>query len=375
MRLKNILLIPLALLTLSSFSFGTIYENGENSTTSNWRVYDNTPTGATISNVTDSTTQSKVIEFKGERTHNSYLIGARSGKKSWKNSTESKLKWDMNFKERYRVSVYLETRKGKRTFYYDYSDKDKGLFAKRYIRFGLGKSSQNGKWTTIKRDLVADLKKFDPNNKLLKVHGIRIQGSGKIDNIELYSTNEGNKTTPKPIAIPLPINPPKILIPLNPSSYFNGEDGSTQPWFISKKYKKNATATIIYDNNKKSNVIKFNIGGYRLGAQRGLYRWKNKLHTIQWAMNTTQKFRILIYTETEKGIRIFHLTHLKNSLGLHHKKYIRLGLGEKSKNGHWHLYKLNLKKELEQYEPDNKLLFINGFKVYGSGLFDDIKIK
>ena len=67
MNPKNILTIPLTLILLSSLSFATTYSNAEDGTVGNWRVHDNKPSGAVISNVIDEERKSHVIEFKGKR--------------------------------------------------------------------------------------------------------------------------------------------------------------------------------------------------------------------------------------------------------------------------------------------------------------------
>jgi len=184
------LFTPLAILALSTtFSFATIYSNGEDGTTGEWRVHDNKPSGATISNVIDEAKNSKVIEFKGSKRLNAYIIGAKKGNKAWNNSKETKLRWSMKFNEKYKIVVYVETSKGQRTFFYDYKNRDKGLYKTKYISIGLGNKTSQGDWVNIERDLKADLKQYEPDNTLLKVNGFKVQGSGRIDNLELYKAD------------------------------------------------------------------------------------------------------------------------------------------------------------------------------------------
>jgi len=186
MNYKKLIIIPLTLVSLSTFSLATIYSDGEDGTVGEWNVHDNKPSGATISNIMDESQNSRVIEFKGNKRRNSYMIGGKKGKRAWNNSEESKLRWNMNFDEKYKITLYLDTTKGRRVLFYNYKNHDKGLYKRKYIKIGLGNQTSQDQWVKIDRDLKADLKRYDPNNTLLKVNGFKVQGSGKIDNLELY---------------------------------------------------------------------------------------------------------------------------------------------------------------------------------------------
>jgi len=188
MNYKKQLTIPLILLSLSTFSSATNYFDGEDGTVGNWKVYDNEPTGAVVSNVIDEIKNSKVIEFEGDTRRNSYMLGSRD----WNNRTEKYLKWSMKFSEKFKITVYLKTKKGVRTLFYVYKNKDKGLYQKRYIKFGLGSKSMNGKWQDYSRDIEADLKKYEPDNELIKVKGMKVQGSGRIDDVRLEKKGDTN---------------------------------------------------------------------------------------------------------------------------------------------------------------------------------------
>jgi surface protein len=164
----------------------TIYEDAEKGTTENWTIQDNLPSGSSIKNIYDKSKNSKVIEFKGDGRRNSYKIGERKSTKGWNNNKEQVLQWKMNFSEKFKITVYTQTRKGLRVFHYTHKDYNKGL-KQRYIKIGLGKESMSGTWQNISRNLASDLKTYEPDNQLLAINGIKIQGSGKIDDIELIS--------------------------------------------------------------------------------------------------------------------------------------------------------------------------------------------
>jgi len=193
MDYKKQFTIPLILMSLSTFSFATVYSDGEDGTVGNWHVYDNKPAGAVVSNVIDDIKNSKVIEFKGEGRKNSYMLGS----KDWSNITEKNLSWSMNFSEKFKITVYIKTKKGVRTLFYDYKNKDKGLYKKKYIKIGLGERSLSGTWQNVSRDIEADLQKYEPDNTLIKIKGMKVQGSGRMDDILLEKKGDNPCLTRK----------------------------------------------------------------------------------------------------------------------------------------------------------------------------------
>ena len=187
---KKLIIIPILFSIYTNISLATVYENAEDGTTSNWKIHDNVPSGATINNIYDQSKNSNVIELKGEGRRNAYSIGERKPAKGWNNQKEQVLEWKMNFSEKFKITVYTQTTKGLRVFHYTHKDYNKGLKQKRYIKIGLGKKSMSGTWQSISRNLADDLKTYEPSNQLLTVNGIKIQGSGKLDDIQLVSKNQ-----------------------------------------------------------------------------------------------------------------------------------------------------------------------------------------
>jgi hypothetical protein len=172
----------------------TLYEDAEDQATTGWEIYDNSPAGATITNIMDNQKNSRVIELKGAGRSNSYTLGARAGESAWNNSSEKTLHWSMNINEKYKLYISLDTTKGHRYLYYSHGSSDKGLISTKYIHYGLGAGSMDGNWHDYTRDLEADLKKYEPDNSILSVNGLRLQGSAKIDDIKLT----GNGVPPPP---------------------------------------------------------------------------------------------------------------------------------------------------------------------------------
>ena len=197
MNYKKQLTIPLLLVSLSTFSSATNYFDGEDGTVGNWKVYDNKPAGAVVSNVIDEIKNSKVIEFKGHARENSYMLGS----KDWNKGRENNLKWSMKFSEKFKITIYIKTKKGVRTLFYDYKNKDKGLYQKKYIKFGLGSKSMNGIWQNYSRDIEADLKKYEPDNELIKIKGMKVQGSGRMDDVHLEKKGDDSCLSRKDLEI------------------------------------------------------------------------------------------------------------------------------------------------------------------------------
>ncbi len=167
-----------------------IFEDAENGNTLDWRVYDNTPAGATIENVTDAAKSSKVIELQGTSTQNGYILGNwenRAG--AWNDMENKQIRWSMNYAENFVVYIRVQTTNGPRYIYYTASEKARGISSNNsiYIHHGLGVDAKNGNWQTFTRDLEADLKHFESDNELLAVNAFLMRGSGRVDDIELLS--------------------------------------------------------------------------------------------------------------------------------------------------------------------------------------------
>ena len=172
------------LILLTTFTHATVYEDGTNSI-STWGVYDNTPTGASISSIYDTDRGSDVIKLQGAGTRNGYILGYWRGSTAWDNTEEKTLKWSMKYSERFVIYVSMQTTMGHRYIYYTQSESDRGLHDGAYIHHGLGKTSKNDTWQTFTRDLESDLKKYESDNSIVSVNAFFVRGSGLFDDISL----------------------------------------------------------------------------------------------------------------------------------------------------------------------------------------------
>jgi surface protein len=191
-QLFLILLLPL------TPAIATLYEDAEDKTTNAWRVTDNHPSGAVISNVFDKKRDSNVIEFMGKGWSNAYTIGHKRDVKGWKNHIEKHLSLTMQFSKKYQIYIYLETKNGKRILTYTPNHTNQGRDGE-YIQIGLGSKTVGSNWVEIKRNLEKDLKKYAPSNQIKYVNGIKFRGSGRVDNIELTRDNR-YRTDKSPIS-------------------------------------------------------------------------------------------------------------------------------------------------------------------------------
>ncbi len=179
----------------------TIYEDAEDGLTTGWEIYDTTPTGASVSNVDDADTGSKVIELKGDGTNNGFVLGSWDNR--WKNTINKEISWDIKTDENFVVYVSVITAQGHR--FMTYTPLSDNTFANNpnyqeptvmvrngytYVNHYFNPNTRDGSWHTIARNLETDLKDYEPNNSLISVSGFLIRGNNvRLDNIKMFDTN------------------------------------------------------------------------------------------------------------------------------------------------------------------------------------------
>jgi hypothetical protein len=322
-----------------------VYEDGEDGTISKWHIYDNNPSGATITNITDPQ-KGKVISFNGNGFENGYEIGARRGDGKWNNQDHKAMSWSIKFNEYFSIYVAIETANGARYLTYEPRDKDRGIIGS-YIRFGLGSDASSGEWKNYKRNIEDDLHKFEPDNRLIAINALLVRGSGLIDDV-------------------------KSMFEYKTHLYEDAEDGNINDWQIMSGGSGDANITNVYDVDKKSRVISLQgmgkSDGYMFG--RG---WNNKDNqNLKWSMNFNEDYTIYISVQTTNGRRYLTYTPRDDNRGLK-GNYILIGLGANSNNGTWQTFIRDLQKDLEEAEIGNRLIAIDSFRVRGSGAIDDIE--
>ena len=359
-KLFKTTLISLLLTATALQASETVYEDGEDSATSRWSIYDNSPAGASVQNVYDNQKQSRVISLEGAGTRNGYKIGNWVGSNgAWVNRDEKLLSLDMKFNAYYLFYVIVDTTEGRRYLYYTSQSNDRGLLYGKYIHIGLGTSHTNGVWYTENRDLEADLQRYEPNNEILSVNGVLVRGTGQIDNVKL---SDGKA----------------VVAPIEQIVYEDAQDNNTNAWSIYDASPAGATVRNVYDVDKKSRVIQLEGDGFRNGYMFG--NWSENAgalneqnrKTLSFNMNFPDGYVFYVIINTTKGHRYLYYTQSSRDRGLLYNKYIHIGLERGLANGKWNLFSRDLEADLKKYDADNSIISVDGLLVRGNGKLDDI---
>ncbi len=370
-----------------------VYEDGE-SGAGKWSVYDNNPSGATVS-VVDLIAEphgSNVIELSGTGTQNGYKLTKDDGS-DWNNSLFSIIEWDANFSEFFIVYVSVETDLGNRFLMYKPIDQDL-LGGGEYIQYGLGANSYNGLWSVFKRNIAADLENAQPGNSLIAVNGFYIRGSGQVDNILLTNDNSGIDSDRDGLTdddeatwasdpydadtdddgisdgdeVANGTNP--IIADVTEIVFEDGS-GDASKWSIYDNDPVGATVSVVSGSIQLSGDTWRN--GYRLNKADG-GKWLNdQLFVAEWKMQYSDYFMVYFDVETDLGHRYFVYSP-KDSAPSVSGEYISIGLGYGINNGTWQTITRDLQDDLSSAESGNTITEVNSFLIRGSGLVDDIKL-
>ena len=140
-----------------------------------------------IKKIKDPKKRKTVIEFQSKTSRDTYINGAKTGKKAWNNRKDKIIRWDFNFPKSFVIMVSVKTKDGYRDLIYTSGNDNGNLY------FGLGKHIISGTWQSITRDLEEDLHKYEPNNEILSVNAFIIRGSGRIGKIEMLTRKKEKK--------------------------------------------------------------------------------------------------------------------------------------------------------------------------------------
>ncbi|MCF2860494.1 hypothetical protein L1286_23815, partial [Pseudoalteromonas sp. SMS1] len=147
-----------------------------------WDIYDTSPAGASMDTVFDAEYGADVVQTSGHGTDNGFRLRG-SGQTYW-NLQLTDIQWDMQFSESSVIYIGIGTKYGFR--YLQYSNGNFTPFKDGvYLHHPLPESAASGNWTTIERDLRADLRKVEPDNDIIDVKTFLIRGSGKVGRVAL----------------------------------------------------------------------------------------------------------------------------------------------------------------------------------------------
>ncbi len=326
----------------------TVYEDGEDSTTSGWTIYDNDPSGATISNVFDQDRQSRVILLEGDEFQNGYLL-RNEDFSNWQNSNQFLATWSMKFSEYYTVYFNIQTDIGQIYLYYTPVDENKQI-SENYIHVGLGTNTASGEWVTITRDLLQDLQSILPGATILEINSFLIRGSGSVDDISLSH---------------------------NRNIYEDAESGTIDGWDIYDNSPEGATITNVFDTDTQSRVIQLKgegfQNGYRLRNKDFSYWQNNTQFVATWSMKFSEYYTIYFNIQTDIGQIFLYYTPVDENKPIS-ENYIHVGLGTNTASGEWVTISRDLSQDIQRLLPESTILEINSLLVRGSGSMDNISL-
>jgi len=383
-----------------------VLEDGE-SGTSRWIISDNTPEGATISNILDTDRQGRhlqgnIISLEGNGFENAYMIGSTNSNSGWSIEDKKILQWRFrNFGEvevleergvirdpnAFEFRVFVDTQNGSRELVYTLGAENLGVIEDgRTIHHGLGDDrirgsvwagddpiNELGLWQAVTRDLQEDIRDFEPNNRLLRVNGFQVRNSGFIDDIKMlsYANIESEENSREESENIDDINSSDINITI----LEDAEDNNTNGWSIYINSSNTATISNIFDETRESRVIELNGEGkadaFRFRSEDNTNLNDTQHKNIQWSMKYDQDYTIYITVRTTNGLRYITYTPIDENRGLR-GSYILIGLGVDSRNGTWQTFRRNLRDDIAQFEPENELIAIDSIIIRGSGRLDDI---
>jgi hypothetical protein len=338
MILRHSKFLLLLLIFFSIIEAKTVIEDGEDGTTNSWRIVQGSRDD--ISNIYDTQIDSRVIELNGG---GSYKIGATGGDKALNIIEDKSISWKMKTTVPYTIYIIVQTTNGLRYLFY-VSTPSRGLKhgIENGIHHGLGKSTIDGRWRTITRDLEADLKDAEPNNKIISVNGFIYSGGngGRLDDILLYT-------------------PQEIIY----------QDREIK---VEDEYKLDI-------NNRSFKILQWKFKGF--GGESEILDERGTIRDIdafefRVIVTTTDGERDLIYTLGENNLGL-----IENGKTIHHALGDDRAIGSVwsgdnpiNELGLWQSVTRNLDEDIKDFEPNNSLIAVNSFEVHNSGLIDDVKM-
>jgi len=161
---------------------------------------------------------------------------------------------------------------------------------------------------------------------------------------------------------------------LQATMYEDAEDGLNTRWVAGN----DGVVTNIVDADRNSKVISLQSGSYTIGdlEKEKLFSWNNRSEkNLKMSVKFSTYYIIYIGIETIKGHRLFKYTPRDGNLGDQGNGNFAFGVGKNTANGEWVDIIRNLESDLQVVEADNTIVAINGLKIVGNGLVDDLELK
>ncbi len=373
--LKRINLILLFLLLISGIGFAdTLYEDAEDGETTGWVMRDG---DGYIHNEYAPEIDSRVIHLGGGDVYDLWL---NDNGDSWNNTTERILSFRMKFTGTFLIYISVDTTDGHRWLF-------SNLWNGHYGYHGVGilngygdEQTHNSTWQTMVLDLDRLLHDTEPNLDIVRVNQIRfdLTTDGFVDDIRL--------DTPQRV------------------TYEDGNHG-IENWQISDNTPNGATMENILDDEEvrlrdengedftyqyNDHVVALHGDGtnnaFMIGSDATNAGWNNRDQSVlQWKMRSSEFFEVIVHVDTLEGMRELHYTPDiadgglgDDGISIHHALGVsRNGDGEtsvRSTDGRWITYTRDLADDLRDYEPNNRLVSVNGMSFRGDTLVDDIQL-
>ena len=162
------------------------------------------------------------------------------------------------------------------------------------------------------------------------------------------------------------------------TTYENAEDGSIDGWEAYDNVPAGALISNVYDIDRGSRVIELlgsgHENGYRLRSE-DLSKWHNTSEfVIEWSLKYSEFFTVYIDVETTAGHRFLTYEPVDSDT-LGSGEYVYHGLGSGVIDGQWYTFERDLEADLQEAQPGETILEVNGFYIRGSGRVDDIKLR
>lgn len=177
----------------------TVLEDAEDQSAGRWTVL-NTGTSSVANVVDPDNSANRVIELS-----DSAMNGIVFTPASAVPAGQLKLEWKFKSTASYDIAVKLTTSAGVRYIHYT-SNASNNLGTGESIEYGLGTAS--GSWTTIRRDLQADLWNAQSGNNIISVDSITVKGSMYVDDISsMVYVDSDRDLIPDSIELKAGLNP------------------------------------------------------------------------------------------------------------------------------------------------------------------------
>ncbi len=150
-------------------------------------------------------------------------------------------------------------------------------------------------------------------------------------------------------------------------------------WTIYDNSPAGAQATVVYDEDKNSQVVELSGAGRANGASLngpdgGSLAIRDR-HILRWRMKFSEAFGFYVRVMTSAGSRFLYYSGADPDAEVEVSElYAHHGLGESSMDGTWRTYTRDLRQDLKARFPELEIIELSHVLIRGSGRIDDIEV-